>query len=268
IWDWPWKAVKGHDTEGSALSLSGEGGNVVRHNRVRGWFNGIDASTWGDLENEALNRDLDIHDNTFTEVADDPLEPEGACMNVRFWRNQTFDTLQGISLAPITVGPTYVVRDRYVHFKGGAVKVSVNSRGVVYLYHVLGHTNRPKGNAMGASGPWDNMHFRNTILRGTWYVVEDFKPHPLGCSFDYDCLYTTSDSRFVKWADRRYAGLADLPAAAGFGPHNLAVEPYAAIAGDRPEGLAPALIDAGVVIPGINDDFKGKGPDIGPDEVR
>ena len=189
-------------------------------------------------------------------------------MNVRFWRNQTFDTLQGISLAPITVGPTYVVRDRYVHFKGGAVKVGVNSRGVVYLYHVLGHTSRPQGNGMGASGPWDNMHFRNTILRSTWYVIEDFKPHPLGCSFDYDCLYTTSDSRFVKWADRRYAGLADLPAAAGFGPHNLAVEPYAAVSGDRPEGLAPALIDAGVVIPGINDDFKGKGPDIGPDEVR
>jgi hypothetical protein len=266
IWTWPWKAVKAHDTEGGGVDLQGGGGNVVRFCDFRGMFNGVGASTWGDLENEALNRDLDIHDNTFTEIGDDPLEPEGACMNVRFWNNRTENTLQGISLAPITVGPTYVVRDRYVNFKASAVKVSVNSRGIVYLYHVLGWTNRPEGNAMGVSGPWDNMHFRNSVLRGTRYVVEDFRPHPIGCSYDYGDLFSTGRV-FIKWSDQRYAGLEDVPAAT-FGKHNLRVEPYLKIENGRPAELAPPLIDAGVVIPGINDDFRGKAPDIGPEEVR
>jgi len=268
IWNWPWKMCKGHDVEGSAISLQGGSGNVVRFNTITGQFNGVGASTWGDLQNESLNRDLDIHDNTFREIGDDPLEPEGACMNVRFYNNRTRDTLQGISLAPITVGPTYVVRDRYVNFKQGAVKVSVNSRGAVYLYHILGWTNRPDSNALEASGPWDNMHFRNSIIRGTKYVIEDYKPHPVGCTFDYSDLFSTAP-QFIKWANQRYTRFEDVPASAGFGPHNLRVEPYAKTSPEgEPVGLAPQLIDAGVVIPGINDDFKGKAPDIGPEEVR
>jgi hypothetical protein len=255
--------------EGSAISFQGGGGNVARFNRVHGLFNGIGASTWGDLENEALNRDLDIHDNVFTEIGDDPLEPEGACMNVRFWNNQTRDTLQGISLAPITVGPVYVVRDRYVNYKESAVKAGVDSRGVVYLYHVLGWTNRPDGNGQQACGPWDNMHFRNSIIRGTRYVIEDMHRHPVGCTFDFCDLFTTATDRFLKWQDQRYRDLDAVPPAAGFGRHILRVEPYTTTDADgEPTGLAPGLIDAGVHIPGINDDFQGKAPDLGPKEVR
>ena len=269
IWDWPWKACKGHDVEGAAVSLAGGQGNVVRHNVISGTFNGIVASTWGDLANEDLNRDLDIHHNTLTYIGDDALEPEGACMNVRFWNNATSHTLQGISLAPITVGPVYVVRDRYVNFKGGAVKVSNDTRGPVFLYHVLGWTYRPRTNAMQVSGPWDNMHFRNCIFRATRYAIEDFHPHPRGCSFEYCCLFST-DKQFVKWSDKRYWNLTELAGAEGFGKGLLRVEPYTR----RPEDVklaghvASELIDAGVVLPGINDDFRGKAPDIGPQEFK
>ena len=268
IFDWPWKACKSHDVEGSAVSLAAGPGCVVRHNTIRGWFNGIAPATWGDLHNDAVNSDMDIHHNTFTEMGDDPMEPEGSCMNVRFWHNETFNTLQGISIAPVTVGPCYVVRDRYVNFKQGAVKVSVDSAGVVFLYHVLGFQNRPDRVATSVCGPWDNMHFRNSILRGTRYAIEDAQKHPIGCSFDYCCLSNTRDGPLAKWSGKRYAELADLPRDAGFGPHNVRVEPYTAIANERPKDLADGLIDAGVRIPGINDDFKGKAPDIGPDEVR
>lgn len=270
IWTWPWKACKGHDVEGSAVSLRGGRGNVVRYNRIEGFFNGIVPGTWGDLENEAFNRDMDIHNNNFTEIADDPLEPEGACMNVRFWNNTTRKTLQGISLAPITVGPVYVIRDRYLDFKGGAVKVAVRSRGPVFIYHVLGWTNRPKNNAMAASGPWDNIHFRNCILRGTRYVIEDYFKHPAGCSFDYCCFFST-DRQFIKWANKRYWNVKELTRASGFGRSILRFEPYqnGPIDDNGQAGkLAPKLIDAGVRIPGINDDFKGAAPDIGPDEIR
>jgi hypothetical protein len=267
IWNWPWKEVKSHDTEGNGVDLRGGSGNVVRFCDFRGMFNGIGASTWGDLENETLNRDVDLHDNTFFEIGDDPLEPEGACMNVRFWNNRTRDTLQGISLAPITVGPVYVVRERYVNYKASAVKVSVNSRGIVFLYHILGWTDRPDGNAMGVSGPWDNMHFRNSILRGRKYVIEDSQQHPVGCTVDWCDLFSTG-RQFIKWSGQRYASIAEMPPAAGFGRHNLRIEPYTRIENGEPADLAPELIDAGIAIPGINDDFKGKAPDLGPEEVK
>ncbi|HUU91209.1 MAG TPA: right-handed parallel beta-helix repeat-containing protein, partial [Phycisphaerae bacterium] len=92
IFDWPWNACKSHDVEGAAVSLAAGPGCVVRHNRIRGLFNGIAPATWGDLHNDAVNSDMDIHHNTFTELGDDPMEPEGSCMNVRFWHNETFNT--------------------------------------------------------------------------------------------------------------------------------------------------------------------------------
>jgi hypothetical protein len=270
IWDWPWKAVKAHDTEGSAVSLGGAGGNVVRHCRAEGLFNGITPATWSALEDESLNRDMDIHDNTFYHMGDDPLEPEGACMNVRFWNNRTLETLQGISIAPITVGPAYVVRDRYVNFKQGALKVGVDTRGVVHVYHVLGIRGGETGDAFAVVGDWDNIHFRNCIFAAGQYAVEDTREeHPRGCTFDYCNLWAARGTPVLKWEGERYRTAADLPAAEGFGPHNLSVKPYARVAEDgRAEGLAEELIDAGVVIPGVNDGFKGKGPDIGPEEVR
>ncbi|MFB3894569.1 MAG: right-handed parallel beta-helix repeat-containing protein [Phycisphaerae bacterium] len=290
IWRWPWKSVKAHDTEGNAINFQGGGGNVARFNDIAGQFNGIGASTWGDLENESLNRDLDIHDNAFTEIGDDPMEPEGACMNVRYWNNRTFDTLQGISIAPITVGPVYITRDRYVNFRQDAIKVDVNTRGPVFVYHVLGWTGKAGGeggNVMGASGKWDNMHFRNTILRGTRYIIEDYFPHPIGCSFDYCDFFTTNPRLMFKWNRQRFDTLdACAKGIPGFGTHNIAVEPYsrgpaASMPASAPAGAtprpqpdlrsllgepAPELKDAGVRIPGVNDDFKGKAPDIGPDE--
>ena len=120
---------------------------------------------------------------------------------------------------------------------------------------------------MEASGPWDNMHFRNCILRGTRYVIEDYFPHPIGCSFDHCCLFST-DRQFVKWANQRYWDLQQLRRAPGFGPHILRVEPYAKHRPGEAAALDARLIDAGVHVPGINDDFQGAAPDIGPDEVR
>ncbi|MEA3367046.1 MAG: right-handed parallel beta-helix repeat-containing protein [Planctomycetota bacterium] len=268
IWEWPWHACKSHDVEGCAVSLSGGAGNVVRDNYIEGFFNGIAPATWGDLENDRINADMDVHHNRFYHVADDCLEPEGSCMNVRFWHNRAFNVFMGLSVAPVTVGPCWVVRDRYVHFKRGGLKVSCESRGVTYVYHTLFWQDNPDRNATGVCGPWGNMHFRNCIFRGTKYAIEDDREHTAPCSFDYCCLHATREEPLVKWAGKRYSRLRELPKEEGFGTHNLDARPYRGTKDGRPEGLAPELIDAGVRLPGINDGYLGDGPDIGPDEVR
>ena len=268
IWNWPWKACKSHDVEGCAVSLQGGSGNVVRHNHIEGLFNGIAPATWGDLHNDRINCDMDVHHNTFTHVADDCLEPEGSCINVRFWNNRAFDVFMGISIAPVTVGPCWVVRDRYEHFKQGGLKVGIDTAGVAYVYHTLFWQDHPDRNATGICGAWGNMHFRNCIFRGTKYAIEDNRDHPAPCSFDYCCLYAVRGTPFVKWEGKRYSRLEELPREKGFGPHNLRDRPYTRAKDHRPMVLAPALIDAGVRLPGINDRFKGDAPDIGPEEVR
>jgi len=268
IWNWPWHACKSHDVEGCAVSLAGGAGNVVRHNDIEGFFNGIAPATWGDLENDRINSDMDVHGNTFTHVADDCLEPEGSCMNVRFWDNRAFDVFMGISIAPVTVGPCWVVRDRYEHFKQGGLKVGVDTAGVAYVYHTLFWQDNPDRNATGICGAWGNMHFRNCIFRGTKYAIEDNQKHTAPCSFDSCCLWATRGTPFVKWEGKRYSRLEDLPAEKGFGPHNVRAEPYKRAKNHRPVDLADDLIDAGIRLPGINDGYKGEAPDIGPEEVR
>jgi hypothetical protein len=74
IWDtgiikWPWNMVKGTEAEGSGISLShAEPGNIIRFNKIEGLFNGIVASSWGDLYNTTTIRDTDIHDNYILNV--------------------------------------------------------------------------------------------------------------------------------------------------------------------------------------------------------
>ena len=268
IWNWPWEACKSHDVEGCAVYLQGGSGNVVRLNHIEGLFNGIAPATWGDLHNDRINCDMDIQGNTFTHVADDCLEPEGACINVRFWDNEATDVFVGLSVAPVTVGPCWVVRDRYVRCRNGGLKLGVDTAGTTYVYHTLFWED--EGNDPTClCGRWGNLHFRNSIFRAQKYAIEDYRhPHTAPVSFDYCCLWAERGTPFVKWEGKRYSHLADLPEEGGFGPHNLRDRPYTRVEAHRPMGLVPALIDAGVRLPGINDGFKGEAPDIGPEEQR
>jgi parallel beta-helix repeat protein len=263
---WPWGEVKGTDAEACGISLKGGAGNVVRRNMIRGFFDGIGISTWGDLNNETLNRDMDIHHNHIYEILDDPTEPEGACMNVRFWRNIVHTCQMGISLAPITVGPVFVVRETFYDFWRDAFKVSLDSSGRVYLYHNVAYTNRDATNALTSAGRWYNMVFKNNAIRSTHYVMEDFFSKPEGSiQMDYDNLYTTSVSRFVKWENIRYSDIEDFRQAKGLELHGLSRPPafMDPANGDFHPGAGSPLIDAGVVIPNINDVYSGSAPDIG-----
>jgi hypothetical protein len=86
------------------------------------------------------NADLDVYDNETWEIGDDCLEPEGACINNRFWGNLMHDCHMGVSLAPIRVGPTYVLRSVVYRYQSSGIKYSVDSFGVCYIYHNVCYT--------------------------------------------------------------------------------------------------------------------------------
>jgi len=278
IWDWPWKMVKGHDPEGCAISITAGRGNVYRNNRCHGFFNAIVPSLWGQLYDESYNPDMDVHDNVIWETGDDGLEPEGACVNQRYWNNRAEDVLVGVSLAPITVGPCYFIRNTVYNHHLTAVKLDSNSSGPVLLYHntlvtTVHNTDhysyRENVNAIGVSGTYHNHTYRNNIIQGTDYAYCDWlETSPVGLDMDYDNLYTTHATHFVMIYQQRYANLAALQQGTQLEQHGMSeAAGFADLAGGdlTLTGTSP-LIDQGVRLWNINDDYLGGGPDMGANE--
>jgi hypothetical protein len=121
-------------------------------------------------------------------------------------------------------------------------------------------------------GSWEVIYARNNIWAGTSYALNNDNPgQPL--DLDYDDLYTTLAGELVWWAglsDRHLNTLAEFQAVTGQELHGLSVEPGFADPGSGDYSLDPTsdLIDAGVIIPGINDDYSGAAPDVGANEYQ
>ena len=262
--DWPWDAVKGTDHEDSGIQISGAGHTIVRGNRIGHMFNGIYTGSFDDDQNSDIAFDVDVYDNQLGSIGDDGLEPEGACINNRFWNNTVDTPHNGVSLAPITFGPVWVVRNRFSDYAAGGIKVSNSSSGRVWIYHSTCYTDRTDQNGMTVSGPFENMVFRNNIVRGTRYAFEMSRA-ALPNDLDYDNFFTTRGAPVMKWDDVRYDSLEDMCAATGLEcqgqPDDPALlDPAAGLFGLQAES---PNIDRALTIFGINDAYTGEAPDIG-----
>lgn len=264
---WPWTAVKGSYMENTGIIIRGHVGAIVRDNNVHNYFNGIYTGSSGALENPELAFDADIYRNYIHHVSDDALEPEGACINQRF-RNNTIDrSFIGISLAPITQGPTWVLRSTFANFFGRGIKLANNSDGIVLIYHNTGWTAASNMNGMDLLTPVHNIVMRNNIFQSTGYSFAGSATGSKGNDWNYNNWYTTKGSAgpHFKWENVNYNTVAALCSARG-----LECNGYENLPGfTNPAGgdftLLPSSpnIDRGVIIPGINDGFAGNAPDAG-----
>ncbi|MDI1479598.1 right-handed parallel beta-helix repeat-containing protein [Polyangium sp. y55x31] len=270
IWSWPWSSVKAHTPEASAIGITGGAGNVVRRNQLSGTFNGVYIGSFDD-SSEAVAPDTDVYENVLAEHGDDGLEPEGACVNVRLWNNHMRGVLNGVSLAPIEVGPLFVVRNVIDGFKEHALKVNNGSQGFMLVYHT---TSRPaaelaEAQAIAPTIPFANLITRNNIWASHRYVIESSITPSGPVDLDWDNLFTDildGTPRFVKWLDVKYASIAELAGSGTIESHGFQVEPQYedAEGGDFTPVEGSGLVDVGVVIEGINDRFVvGTAPDLG-----
>jgi len=265
--EWPWNAVKGTSMEGTAIIVRGHFGAIVRGNEVHHFFNGIYTGSSGAMENSALAFDADIYNNRIHHITDDALEPEGACVNQRF-RNNLIDTSYvGISLAPITQGPVWVLRSVYANYTGRGIKWDRNSDGVVLIYHNTFWTDVKDVNGMDFISPAYNAVLHNNIFKTSGYAFKEMPTGSTGNDWDNDNWYTTlgSTGPHFKWENKDYNTIAQLCAAA-----RLECKGY-----EDPPGLSNPTggdftllssspnVDRGVVIPGINDNYSGRAPDVG-----
>ncbi|RPI96558.1 MAG: hypothetical protein EHM40_01195 [Chloroflexi bacterium] len=269
--EFPWKATKGSSMEGTGIIVRGHIGAIVRGNNVHNFFNGIYTGSSGALGNPAVAFDADIYDNYIHDISDDALEPEGACVNHRFRDNIIDSSFVGVSLAPISQGPTWVLRSVISNYTSRSIKWALNSDGFVFIYHNTSWTNASNVNAMDLITPIRNSVMRNNIFQSTGYAFAETPTGSTRNDWDNNNWYTTRGASLPHflWEKRGYNTIAQLCAAT-----RLECNGYEDIPGfANPQGrnfeLLPSSpnIDRGVMISGINDSFKGSAPDVGAYEL-
>lgn len=266
--EWPWAAVKGSTMEGTAIVLRGHIGAILRGNELHHFFNGIytGSSASSAIENYALALDADIYDNRIHHISDDALEPEGACVNHRFRDNLIDSAFVGVSLAPITQGPVWVLRSQITNFTSTSFKWDLASDGLVLIYHNTAWTSAKDLNAMSVIRAMHNVILRNNIFQGNGYAFESPVTGLTGHSWDYDNWYTTrADGPRFKWEKVPYNTLAEVCSATTLecNGHESAPGFVNPTGGDFSLQAASPNVDRGVLLPGINEDYQGNAPDLG-----
>jgi hypothetical protein len=265
--EWPWRAVKGSSMEGTGIIVRGHIGAIVRSNHVHHIFNGIYTGSSAAMENTAIAFDADIYNNHIDHISDDGLEPEGACLNHRFRGNTIDSMLVGVSLAPIAIGPTWVLRNLLIKFSSTSFKWARNPAGVVLIYHNTCWTNGAGVTAMSLITPVRNTVMRNNIFQGNGYAIDEVQTGSSANSWNYDNWYTTRGAvgPHFRWENIAYQTIAKLCAATGLECNGHESPPGFVNAAGGDFSLLPASpnIDRGLPIPGINDNFSGSAPDIG-----
>jgi parallel beta-helix repeat protein len=277
--DWPWDAVK----EGSNLETGGVRfyspvsgrGNVIRKNTFHDYFDGFGSCP---EETAGETNETDVYGNLVYNTGDDGMETDGTCSNLRIWGNTFHDVLGGISLAPVYTGPVYAIRNLIYRIGAGnnsytglAFKFNsgYDASGPMFLFHNTVDAALPGNNALDIKEPgaWTLITTRNNIWSGTEFALYNANPsQPL--ALDYDDLYTTLAGELAWWGDlpdRHLNTLAELRSSTGQEPHgfNLAPGFKAPADGDYTLAATSALVDKGVLIPGINAEYRGAAPDLG-----
>jgi parallel beta-helix repeat protein len=288
--EWSWGAVKenGVDYEAGGVYVYGSEianeGNVIRYNVFEDLFDGCHLYS-NDDDPPGPTKNLDFHDNVITRCGDDGLETDGLGSNVRIYGNRWTTCLSGISLAPARIGPVYVFRNVILGwhsvdshsdglYEGYPFKFNHSDGGTtpwVFVYHNTCVSDVPGQDAFLFKEycDWTNVVSRNNIYAGTDHALDCWEtPNPV--DFDYDDLFTTSGSAFIRWGATDYATLPAFAAGTGREIHGLAVNPGFSdtVAGDFRLRTGSPLIDRGVLIPGVNEDYVGRAPDIGAFEFR
>ena len=286
-----------------AIKIYGQG-HVVAYNYVANWHDGIDIATYGDPDgtpNELRDRvpvSIDFYNNDIYNMADNCIEADGGAHNIRVFRNRCFNSAGGaLSAQPIFGGPLYFYQNLiYNTTTGGPLKLIDTPAGVlIYQNTFVG-----EGHLMG---PASNIHFLNNLILGdgwadpvlnlrtfTNYSSSDyngFRPNPnVEDAFEWDSppFGVAANYQATSLVARHFKSLADYQQATKQEQHSVLTDYDVFVKVTAPDKSDPqrlynpevfdfrlkpgsAAIDAGILLPTINDDFSGRAPDLGAYEI-
>ena len=283
IWDtsilsWPWHAISSSTAENHGIVVTGTNplGLIIRRNRIHGTFDAI-APCGSRPPSTALTTETDVYDNDLWELADDGIEAEPYCANLRIWNNRITGTMMAISTAPAGPGPIWILRNvahRFGATRGrevwlaSALKVNTFEKtetGPVFLYHNTFVADVPTVDGIALLDPARVVFVRarNNVIAGTRHAL--MKINPLHWDGDANNLYSTSGLALVHWHGMPYSDIAAFRNATGQERIGFSGPPQFINAGrgDFTPGAGSPLVDRGVHIAGVNDRFAGRAPDVG-----
>ena len=211
-------AGKGRREEARQLTTMDGAYNTIKNNTVRYSFNGIGHG--GIAGDYASMSDLDINGNTVSNVSDDAIEAEtDAGVNQRIVGNTLSRFGNGISHAPLEVGPYFVIKNLLLYPKagGGAFKLGGGSNAQGFYYHntVAVDTTRNSTSWYAAGGTVHNKLFVNNVLTGNgnrgvvgWQAVRNTLTHPdtagtITNALNWNVVYAASDT-IAMWRNTVY----------------------------------------------------------------
>jgi hypothetical protein len=281
-------------------------GHVVAYNYIANWHDAIDVATYGEPDGspnpiqDRLPVAIDFYNNDMYNMGDNCIESDGGVHNIRVFRNRCANSAQGaLSAQPMMGGPVYFYQNIVYNAPGtgGVLKYADTPAGV------LTYQNTFIGEAT-LGGPSSNVHHLNNLFLGaqasasifslstyTNYSSSDyngFRPNPkAAASFVWNSppFEMAADYDYKKkLISRRFKTLADYSKATGQETHSILVDYNIFENVKMPDESDPqrlynpedydfrlkagsAAIDAGVVLPSINDGFTGRAPDLGALEL-
>lgn len=248
--------------------------NVFHDNTVTGNSITKDGFGGGPENSDGYMNNSDIYDNVVTGVRDDGIQLEGSDINTAVWGNTLLSNFIGIGFCPVNIGPNYVFRNVIVSNPttgSAAYKLGDGSFGRVYIYHNTSYTTGGQDGYKETNPGTGEVVSRNNIVISGRYVFEFGSAMDTNTmKFDYDCMYTTDGSRFVKWDGGLVTTLAAFQAI-GQETHGITTAtPGFTNAGSNDFTLVEgsACINAGTFIQGFNDadspwPYSGDAPDMG-----
>ena len=267
-------------------------GHVIARNAIAYFHDALGISTYGTPEQDPERQpsSIDIYGNDMHLSNDDILETDGGVHNIRVFENRGVNAAQGgYSAQPVFGGPVYFYRNILYNVPGGvAFKFSANAAGLFVFHNTIIAEQTVRE-------PYSNAHFRNNLFLGrdmpergimAWANASTnassdyngFRPNR-GVAAQYAWLAKPGyEPVEADW--RTCATLDEFRAATGAEAHGIEVdydifEHVAPPDATRRHAVYHAMdldfrlrpgsraVDGGVMIPTVNDGFRGKAPDLG-----
>ncbi|MDQ4140465.1 MAG: hypothetical protein M3142_08045 [Bacteroidota bacterium] len=274
-------------------------GHVICHNSVAYFHDAITVSTYGTPDPAQKAVAIDIYNNDIHLMVDDFIESDGGVHNIRVMRNRGVNAAQcGLSAQPIFGGPAYFIRNVLYNIPTGCALKFMSKPAGLIVYHntFISENVNPQ--------TFSNAHFRNNLFLGTDAPQRPIIIFPNATAYstsDYNGYRlnraSTDQYRWVSPAKEQlrdytktvkdaqsFPNLASFTKASGQEAHGVELDYSIFLNLRAPDATKPHAIyhstdftfqlkpkskavDAGLKLPNVNNNFKGKAPDLGALEV-
>lgn len=270
------------NNRGEGIAVNGPG-HVIVGNTVRGFRDGISFLEDSEADDQYS---IDVLNNLISNSADDGIEADSCFHNCRIIGNRLTNSFIAFSAQPSLGGPTWFIRNTAYNVVHVPFKLYRGSVGDVLLHNTIVKTgdgfNSYPGTTIGRAFARNNLFLGGEpgtyagFSSGSGRVVDLVDLQNATSSFDYNGYGTTRSDFRGRLGNTSFTSLATLRsntsevngqqvdmaifAASPAFPQNPLTE-YAPVSLLLAEDVR--AVDAGVVLPNINDDYEGAAPDLG-----